>query len=530
VVAPEHEVKPRNTLVLLLVLLALGAYLWFVERPSQEREAEAKKLVALKKDDVTGITLTYPDRTIALTKNEQGHWRLTKPVEADADDPVVSNMLVAIEQADVSRTLEDVGDKLASYGLAPPEATVDLTLKDGKPFPSLKVGKTTQVGSAAYIQKDDDPKVYIGTMAFQSAMKKQVKDVRDKSLVTFEDQDVKKFEIEKAGTKIVAERGDGDTWKITAPGEYPADSAEIRAFLASLRGLRVDEFVDDAPADLAKYGLTEPQLRVAVWIGKDAAQKTLLLGSFKDEEANKKSIYAKRAELPGVVTLPDYAIKNLDKSLSTLRDKTVVRFTKDQAAKLAVTRKDGNGFTLVKKDGAWHVEEPGPGTERAPTITRFIDDVAGFKGTEIISEDPKVDLREYGLATPDMTVAISDADGKPLGTLLGARGPEPAGDANAKAFVTAVGSGIVYVVKPYVYDRIDKKLADFRDAPKPSASPGAAGAAPSAGAVGMGAGAGAVVEGGEGTDVDDGMGLPGDEGDAGEDSDVAPGDDGGGEE
>ncbi|MCC6847722.1 MAG: DUF4340 domain-containing protein [Deltaproteobacteria bacterium] len=469
--------RPRNTLALFLVLVALGAYLWFVERPNEQREADAKKLVALQKDDVTGVTLAYPDRTIVLEKSAEGRWRLTQPVAADADDPVVNNMLTAIAEADVSRTLDDVGDKLASYGLAPPEATVSLTLKDGS-VPPIKVGKTTQIGSAAYLQKGDDPKVYIGTMAFQSAMKKQVKDLRDKSLVSFEDADVRKVEITKAGATITAER-DGDAWRITQPGAYPADPAEVRALLASIRGLRTEDFVsDDAAADLAQYGLTSPQLRVAVWLGKDAAQKTLLLGAFKDDDKNKKAIYAKRAELPTVVTLPDYALKNLDKSLSTLRDKTALAgLAKDQVAKIAVTRKDGNGFTLAKRDGGWHIEDPGDGAERPPTMTRFLDDVAGFKGTDILSEDPRADLREYGLGTPDMTVVLSAADGKALGTLVGARGPEPAGDPNAKAFVSAVGSGIVYVVKPFVYDRIDKKRADFRDAPKPSpgASPAARG-------------------------------------------------------
>ncbi len=512
--------NPRNTVLLLLVLIGLGGYLYFVERPSEQREAAAKKFVELKKDAVTGVTLAYPDRTIALEKNAEGHWRLTQPVAADADDPVVNNMIVAIAEADVSRTLEDVGDKLASYGLAPPEATVTVTVKDGT-VPPLKIGKTTQIGSAAYLQKGDDPKVYIGTMAFQSAMKKQVKDLRDKSLITFEDQDVKKVELAKAGMVVTAERGDADTWRITKPGDYLADSAEIRALLASIRGLRADDFVsDDAAADLGKYGLTEPQLKVTVWSGKDAAQKTLLLGAFKDDEPNKKSLYGKRAELPAVVTLPDYALKNLDKNLNTLRDKTVVRFAKDQTAKIAVTRKDGNGFTLTKKDGTWHIEEPGEGTERAPTMTRFLDDVAAFKGTDVMSEDPKADLREWGLGTPDMTIVVSDADGKTLGTLIGARGPEPAGDPNAKAFVSAVGSGIVYVVKPFVYDRIDKKRTDFRDAPKPS--PGVK-ATP-------GGGAGAdipAVNDGEGTE---GVDIPGDDGEAGEDLDGELGDDGGGEE
>ncbi len=472
--------RPRNTLLLLLVLLALGGYLYWVELPSEKRAEEAKKLVSLQKDDVVGMTLTYPEQAITLEKKD-GQWRMTKPVEAEADSAVVNNMVVAIAEADTSRSLDDVGDKLASYGLAPPEATVALTLKDGKPFPAIKVGKTTQVGSAAYLQKGDDPKVYIGTMAFQSGMKKQVKDLRNKSLLTFEDQDVQKLELEKDGKSITAERVDAESWNITAPGAYRADSAEIRALLASARGLRADEFVsDDAAADLKPFGLTEPQLRLAVWIGKDAAQKTLLLGSFKDDEKNKKSIYAKRAELPTVVTLPEYAFKNLDKSLSTLRDKTVLAFAKDQATNFTVIRADGAGFTLVKRDDGWHVEEPGEGVERGPTITRFIDDVAGFKGGEIVAEGPRLDVTKYGLTTPDLKVIVIGADGQQIGTLAGARGPEPAGDPNAKAYVTAIGTGTVYSVKPFVFDRIDKKLADFREKPRVSPSPGVAagGAAP----------------------------------------------------
>ena len=109
-----------------------------------------------------------------------------------------------------------------------------------------------------------------------------------------------------------------------------------------------------------------------------------------------------------------------------------------------------------------------------------------------------------------MTVVLSDADGTPLGTLIGARGPEPAGDPNAKAFVSRVGSGIVYVVKPFVYDRIDKKRTDFRDGPKPSpgTTPAGGGAAPGA----AGIGAGAVIQGGEGTE---GADVSGDEGEFG---------------
>ena len=56
--------RPRNTLLLLLVLLALGGYLYWVELPGQKREAEAKKFVGLEKDAVTAIALDYPDRSV----------------------------------------------------------------------------------------------------------------------------------------------------------------------------------------------------------------------------------------------------------------------------------------------------------------------------------------------------------------------------------------------------------------------------------------------------------------------------------
>jgi hypothetical protein len=243
---------------------------------------------------------------------------------------------------------------------------VTLTLKEGSALPAIKIGKTTQVGFSAYAQKGDDPKVYLTAAALQSGIKKQVKDLRDKTLIAFEDTEVRKFELARdAGTLTVEREGETDKWTITAPARHPADSAEVRALLASLRGIRADDFVSDDANVASPYRLARPRLKVACGSARRPRRP-----SCRGLREQQKSIYAKRAELPAVVTLPDFAIKNLDKRLSTLRDKTVLGFAKDQAATLAVTRKDGNGFTLVKRDGGWHVEEPGEGVERAPTITR----------------------------------------------------------------------------------------------------------------------------------------------------------------
>ncbi|MBI3768589.1 MAG: DUF4340 domain-containing protein [Deltaproteobacteria bacterium] len=478
--------RPRNTLLLLLVLAALGAYVYWIELPHEKRQAEEKRLLAFDKDKVGTITLEYPDHAIALARGDEHHWRIVKPIEADADDSTVGNLLTAVAEAQVTRTLDDVGDKLGSYGLDPPQTVVKLGLEGGGELPAVKVGKNTQVGFSAYVQKDDEKSVRIIGGALQSGLKKDVKDLRDKTVIGFDEAQARKLVLARPSETITVERqGDADTWRITTPGSYPADAAEIRALLASVRGIRADDFASDEPTPaLQTYGLEQPRLTVSVFVGKDEAQQTLLFGA-THEEQQKKTLYAKRAEKPTVYAIPEFTLKNVDKDLNTLRDKTILPFDKAKAAKLVVTRKDGAGFTLVKRDGAWHLEAPGAGTERAPTLTRFLEDVAMIKGTDIADEHAP-DLAKYGLADPALTIAVSDESGAAVGTLLGTRGTAAGGAPEAEAYATAAASGLVYGIKPFVYDRIDKKAADFREPPATPVPSGALAATPAPAAPALG--------------------------------------------
>ena len=89
----------RNSLVMLAILLALGGYVYFVEVPRDKKAAEEKKLLTFDKEAVTELTLTYPDRVLTLKKTDAGKWRITQPVEADADETTVKNLLNAVADA-----------------------------------------------------------------------------------------------------------------------------------------------------------------------------------------------------------------------------------------------------------------------------------------------------------------------------------------------------------------------------------------------------------------------------------------------
>lgn len=479
--------NPRSTVLVLLVLAALGAYVYWVELPGDTQKSEEERLLVLDEEAVTGISLTFPDRKLVLAKNDDG-WRLTEPVDAGADATAVKNLLHVIGGAKITRTLEDVDDKLASYGLEEPAAVLALTTSDGTNPPALKVGEATSVGFSSYAQRSDDPNVYITAATFRSGMLKEPHDLRDKRVLIFEDQDVQRIGLVHAGEgeveTLVLERPDANTdWQITAPAKYAADGSETRALLSSTRGIRITDFVsDEADVDLAPYGLDTPRLALTIGTGEDDPPQTLLLGgAHVDEE--KKEIYAKRTDTAAIYSIPEFALKNLGKDLTTLRDKTVVRYDADAAATIEVTRVDGAGFILAKADDGWHFQvsdggddgNEAEGTERAPTISRFVDDLHGFKGNLIVREGG-FDLSAFRLDPPELRIAIRDGDGTELGALIASGGTVEGKD--AIAYVMAQGSEILYAAKPYVFQRIDKKAADFRDTPNAAATPMPGGAPP----------------------------------------------------
>src|SRR5262249_54747573 len=131
--------KPRTLLILFVLLVGLGSFIWFYERklPSSDERAEiAKKVVPVKKDDVQAVTLETASGKVALqrtaapaadTKKEKDKdkkdgegasdgdlgggqpasaWTLTQPMQARADAFAVDGLLDALTNLQKSRTLE----------------------------------------------------------------------------------------------------------------------------------------------------------------------------------------------------------------------------------------------------------------------------------------------------------------------------------------------------------------------------------------------------------------------------------------
>ena len=450
--------------ILAVLVSALGAYLYFYEVPQAQKEAEKETLVSLAEDSITGVDLTYADRAIAL-KHVDGAWRLTQPVDAPADAPVVKSLLGAILSAPVQKSLDEVPSDVSPFGLDKPATIITLATKDG-PLPAIQIGKNTSIGAKTYVRKADQSKIYLTASTIQTAVNKQVRDLRDKQLLAFEDDDVQRVEIAKPGSPaIVLVRQSTGSWTIE-PGALPADATDVRSYLASLRTTRATDFPDDAPADLAKYGLDQPRLTVTVASGRDGATTQQLLVGAEATSGQTKQTYVKRASSPTVFAVGEWTFRSLDKDAAALRDKTVLPIDPEQVGRIVIERTEGTGATLVRAaSGDWTLDGVDESKVKTIAIQRLVDDLKDLKGSSIAAEPPG-DLSKFGLAAPALRLTLTNKAGALIGTVLASKH-------DGKYYAMRDGGQAIFETRDYMYTRLDKQARDFEQSTTPTTAPSA---------------------------------------------------------
>jgi hypothetical protein len=402
----------RNTIIVLILFAIVGGYAFVVSHYS---ETESKrKLLEVKKDDIATIELKYPDRDIVLERDKGASWRLVKPIGADADQPEANNLAGAIADCAVERTVDEKPADLKPFGLDHPKTIVTVTTFDRKPRPSIDVGGSTPIGFNAYVKLSDSPAVLLTTSVFPSGMNKTVNELRVRDLMSFNVDQVKKLIVTRDNGQTVELDRDGDKWKMVKPAQYPADDIQVRQALSTIVNAKASDFVNDAPGNVAQYGLEKPHLSAAVVL--DNGQQQSLLFGFKQSEQGKSGIFVRRGERAPVYAVPEYVMSTLDKSWLDYRDRTV--FSMDPSAVESVKVKNSNGeFTLKRAAGKWDVIVAGKtSTGDTPVIERMLSQLRNLKGTSIVA-DPMPSAQPFGLDNPALEITLTGKDGKELGTI-----------------------------------------------------------------------------------------------------------------
>jgi hypothetical protein len=278
--------KPRTLLILLVLVLGLGAFVWFYERKlpsSEERATLSKKVLELDKADVTAVAIDSPKGKIRLERTagkapapgKAGaqpqpapavEWRLTQPLATRADSFAVDRLLDGIAALEKTRTLDDVDPK--AVGLDKPRAVVRLTTKKGERV--LKLGAEVPPGGNLIAGVDGRKGAYVVGDAILSEVDKAPGDWRDRLIFRGDREAVQRITLTggPGGPVVLAKRADG-FW-IERPFVDRADHDLVDGLLSDLTGLTADRFLDGSRPPAA-LGLEPPRGSVEVVSGAGAA-------------------------------------------------------------------------------------------------------------------------------------------------------------------------------------------------------------------------------------------------------------------
>lgn len=405
-----------------LVAAVLGVAVYLVEiRGAAEREAAeevADRLLRFETDEVIGVTIDRADESIVLSKSDD-EWRITAPYELAADATAVTTIVNRLQSADHDRVVEEEPEELARFGLEDPGLTVTLQLASGESR-ALQFGDGTPVGFNVFVKRPDDAPVMTAASSLEDAVDKTLFDLRNRSILSFTEDDVSRVEIESDALTATVERepdaGDGiDRWTLSAPLQAAADAETISSLLNGLRTDNALAFASEEPSEeqLAEFGLDAPVASIRVWTAEDAAH-TLQLGGSAEDPAGR---YARRLGADAVMVVPETLVTDLPESVDALRNRTVVDFARDRVDAIELTVADAPTVRLEKDGVDWRITEPSALEADASTVAALLTGALNLRAREF-PEGTSGDAR-FGMGSPHAEVSFA------LESMPGAEGDEP---------------------------------------------------------------------------------------------------------
>jgi hypothetical protein len=400
----------RSTVALIVVLIGLGAYIYFVtwKKPAESASKQEKVFAGIEAGKIEELKIASDKGDVTTLKKEGTAWQLTAPIAGKADESEASGIANALGQLEIVRVIDENPADLNEYGLLTPRIEVNFKAAGDKDYRRLLIGEKSPTGSDLFAKRNDDKKVFLIQAFQETTLNRSTFELRDKTVLTFERDKVDGLDV-KSGDKTLQVAKDNMEWKITQPIQVRADYGTVEGLLGRLQSAAMKSIVADAatPADLKKYGLDKPAASVDVKMG--SARATLLVGT----KAEDNTVYARDTSKTSIVTLDGALLDELKKGADEYRRKDVFEFRSYNVNRVEFTRNGQTvAFEKVKGEGAeapdkWRRVSPNPADADKDKIDSLISRVSNMRAASFVDSSAKT-----GLDTPAITVVAKFDEGK----------------------------------------------------------------------------------------------------------------------
>jgi hypothetical protein len=150
----------RTTLILILLALGLGGFVYFYEIKGAPQREEIKQkqqqIFTFQEDDVQSLTVKTQNLTLNLERNQksdESKWLIKSPEVGPASNAIVGYLMNLLVEGNSDRLISIPTNQLAEFGLEQPQATINIQLKNQKTH-QLILGKPDFNRRFMYAQAD----------------------------------------------------------------------------------------------------------------------------------------------------------------------------------------------------------------------------------------------------------------------------------------------------------------------------------------------------------------------------------------
>lgn len=249
--------------VVAFILLFLYANIYEVDVIPEPGKDKPVQLAATANADVR--TLVWQSggapeiRLESVGTGTDKKFSIVKPRACRADNDVAAGIIRTFSDLQSELTITATEPVSFGFGSDSPRLTIEI----GSAATVLTLGHEAPVGGSVYVQRKDDPNVYVVNNGVVTAFRKTLSDLRDKAIFTEDFTDVASVTVESgSATFELAKTSTG--WVMTAPVSMPADAGEVSALIYGIHDLKADRFIEESTPESTVQGFDRPSYKVVM--------------------------------------------------------------------------------------------------------------------------------------------------------------------------------------------------------------------------------------------------------------------------
>lgn len=410
--------KPKTTLILLVIVVAIGLYIKYESKGPSTSEAKRQDQNILNFDGekLEGLLIHNGDENIELRRQDK-QWRLESPIKDQADSSAIENLLANLEnwQKDAAIPAKEVEadqNRLSEYGLAKPKLRLKLLGKEMPP--EILFGKDGALEGKMYVRFENSKETFLVSQNVRNDLAKKPDEFRDKKLTGLTSAQVARVVLKTPSGEMELQKT-GENWEMVKPLRARADSQRVGDLIAQVTAARIDQFVADDRGDLQPYGLAQPRGAITLFAQNDKPAgapdssgggqgQMLQIGAVQEKDKNQ--VYVRFPTRGFIYTVPKKLEEILNTRPADLRDRRLVRIDTKNLDRLTVDAPSKGKTVLGRKDENWTIVNRNNQPANAAEVNRLLEMLKNEQVVKFV-DDVASNLAKYGLDKPQLQLTFS---------------------------------------------------------------------------------------------------------------------------